>query len=84
MDKKLQKYFDFLFTIGSTYFVAVPASILSSYMFPPYSRQYVFLSLSQTLMFAATLALYYQLAAKESGYAKNTLQAMGLLPGGGF
>jgi hypothetical protein len=81
MDKKVQKYFDFLFSIGSAYFVSVPVSIVSSYMWPPYSRQFVFLSTSQFMMFAATLALYYQLTAKESGYAKNTLQAMGLLPG---
>ena len=46
MDKKLQKYFDFLFYIGSTYFISVPLAIFAAFMYEPYQRQYVFLFIS--------------------------------------
>ena len=61
-------YLTNLSILGSAYFLAVPVSVIVTFMFEPYERQYMFTMVSQMTMFAANSALLYQLTSKRSSY----------------
>ena len=52
--------------------LAIPATILITFIFEPYERQYVFILVSETLMFAANTILLYLLKSPKSTYRKTS------------
>ena len=61
-------YLTSLSIIGSTYLLAIPVSVLLTFMYEPYERQYMFTLVSQMTMCMANSALLYQLSSKKSSY----------------
>ena len=61
-------YLTNLSILGSAYLLAVPVSVIVTFMFEPYERQYMFTMVSQLTMFVANSALLYQLTSKRSSY----------------
>ena len=80
LEKRSQPYLKKLFILSSGYLLAVPISILSTYMFAPYERQFVFDFLSHFLIFSTNLFMLYEVSYKGSSWFAANLDAMGLLP----
>ena len=62
------KYLSQLRLLGATYLLAVPVSVLMSFMFEPYERQYTYIMFSEMGMFAANASLFYLLSNEKSSY----------------
>ena len=59
IEKRSHAYFHYLFLLSTCYMLAVPVSILITFVFEPYERQQVFDVVSHTLMFATNVFLLY-------------------------
>ena len=71
-------YLESLLIIGAAYLLAVPATILTTFLFEPYERQYMYTLLSQLVIFGASLAMFRMLSFKNSSYRKANLDETGL------
>jgi len=71
-------YLESLLLIGSAYLLAVPVTILTTFLFEPYERQYMYTLLSQITIFSASLAMFYMLSSSKSSYRKTNLDEAGL------
>jgi len=60
--------------------LAVPISILTTFLFAPYERQFIFSLLSHSLMFATIIALCSQLSSAKSAYKFSNLDGQDILP----
>ena len=58
--------------LGATYLLAVPVSVLLSFMFEPYERQYTYIMFSEMGMFAANASLFYLLSNEKSTYRQSS------------
>lgn len=64
--------------IGSAYLLAVPVTVLTTFIFEPYERQYVYVLESQLLIFGASLAMFRLLSYNKSSYRRTNLDEVGL------
>jgi len=80
VEKRSQPYMKKLCLLSSAYLLAVPISILMTFLFAPYERQFVFDALSHSLIFAANIFMLYEVSYKGSSWFAANLDAMGLLP----
>lgn len=78
--RKSLKYLNMLYGLGSGFLLAIPITILTTFMFAPYERQNVFDLLSHGLMFTMNIFLLYEVSYKGSSWAKINLDSFGLLP----
>ena len=60
--------------------LAIPISILTTFLFAPYERQFIFSLISHSLMFATIIVLYLQLSGSKSAYKSVNLDAQDILP----
>lgn len=60
--------------------LAIPVSILITFVFEPYERQQVFDVVSHSLMFSTNIFLLYQVSYKGSSWTQANLEATGVLP----
>ena len=58
--------------LGASYLLAVPISVLVSFMFEPYERQYTYTLVSEMGMFAANASLFYLLSNPKSTYRQSS------------
>ena len=70
--------------LGAVYLGAIPLAIFCAWTVRPYNRQFAFTCVSWLISVASQLTLYWQLARKDSVYAKGNMDALGLLPMGGM
>jgi len=66
--------------MGSADMLAIPISILTTFFFAPYERQFIFSLLSHSLMFATIIMLYLQLSGTKSALKSVNLDAQDILP----
>lgn len=52
-------FYKLLFYFGSAYLLAIPTSVVSTFLFAPCERQWVFNFLSHTFMYSTTAILYF-------------------------
>jgi len=58
--------------------LSVPFTILISFIYEPYERQYVFTLWSQLAMFGANVVMFYQMTSVNSSYRKTSMDDVGL------
>ena len=68
--KEAVSYIQSLSVVGSAYMMAIPATVFVTFLYEPYERQYVYILVSEVLMFGANTLLLYLLASSNSSYRK--------------
>ena len=61
-----------LLTLGSAYLLAIPFSVILTFLFEPWERQYVYTLSTELTMFAANATMFYLLSSKRSTYRKSS------------
>lgn len=77
-NKNQLEYIMTLFVLGTCYLMAIPASVIITFIYEPYERQYVFTLTSETAMFAVNAAMFYMLSSSKSSYRRTSTDDVGL------
>ena len=59
--------------IGSTYMLSIPLTVLTTHIFEPYERQYVYILQSQSMMFTASFGMFWFFTSRRSSYKSINL-----------
>ena len=58
--------------MGTAYLLAIPASVIISFLFDPHERQYSYTLVSEMAMFGANVTMFYLLSYNKSSYRKTS------------
>ena len=64
--------------MGAAYLMAIPATVIITFIFEPYERQYVYTLVSEMLMFGANATMMYLLTSSKSSYRQSSTDDAGL------
>jgi len=64
--------------MGASYLLAVPVTVIVTFLFEPYERQYTYTLLSEMAMFASNATMFYMLSNTKSSYRKASTDDAGL------
>ena len=59
--------------IGSTYMLSIPLTVLTTHIFEPYERQYVYILMSQSMMYTASFGMFWFFTSSRSSYRQINL-----------
>ncbi len=58
--------------MGAAYLMAIPATVIITFIYEPYERQYVYTLVSEVIMFGANATMLYLLSSAKSSYRRTS------------